>query len=200
MGFIFKKNGEKSLQELGGASPVLVFAIAWDNKAKGGILGKIVGIEHETDLDLSCAMYDGNGDRVDCVWYAQLRSKCGSIRHKGDDTVGTDVGDDELIIIDLGQLEDEVKTLFFVISSFSGENTLSTVEKAFWHVRDAQTRREIARYNFSGHDTASAKIVMRLQKTMDKGLPTWRIKALDEPATGKNIQEVFPEIRALIEG
>ncbi len=200
MTFIFKKNGEKTIQDLGGASPMLVFAIGWDNRPKAGILGKIVGLEHEADLDLSCAVYDEQNDRVDCVWYAQLNSKDGAIRHKGDDTIGKDIGDDELIILDLNQLADEVKTLFFVVSSFSGSANLSNVEKAYWRLFDAQTRREVARYDFLGHDQATAKIVMRLQKTMEKGLPTWRVKALDAPATGKNIQEVFPEIRALIEG
>lgn len=199
MTFIFKKNGEKTLQELGGASPLLVFAIGWDNKPKAGILGKLIGMEHEADLDLSCAVYDSNGDRIDCVWYAQLTSKDGALRHKGDDTVGVEHGDDELMVIDLNQLDDEITTLFFVVSCFS-EASLNNVEKAYWRLCDAQTKREIAGYHFSGHDSASAKIVMRLQKSVAKGLSSWSVKALDEPATGKNIQEIFPEIRALIEG
>lgn len=198
MTFLFKKNGEKTLQELGGASPKLVFAIGWDNKSKAGILGKLIGLKHEADLDLSCAVYDSNGDRVDCIWYAQLASKDGAIRHKGDDTVGWDGGDDELVIIDMNQLEENITTLFFVVSCFSG-NTLGQVSKAYWRLFDAQTKRELSRYEFKGHDNATAKIIMRLQKSVEKGLSTWRVKALDEFATGQNIQEVFPEIRALIE-
>lgn len=198
MTFVFKKNGEKSIHDLGGASPILVFALGWDSKGKAGFLGKIVGATHQADLDLSCAMYDNNNDRTDCVWYAQLRSKCGSIRHKGDDTVGEEAGDDETVIMDLNQLDDEVQTLFFVVSCFSGES-MGKVEKAYWRLFDAQTKREIARFDFNGDANATAKIVMRMQKTTKDGLAHWNIKALDEAATGKNIQEVFPEIRALIE-
>jgi tellurium resistance protein TerZ len=201
MTFIFKKNGEKYIDELGGASPVIVFAIGWENKGKAGFLGKMIGVRHEADLDLSCAVYDQYQDRVDCVWYAQLASKDGAIRHGGDDTVGWDEGDgadDELVIIDLNQLDPEVQTLMFVISCFAGRD-LSLVEKAHWRLFDAQTKREIARYDFGGAENATAKVVMRLQKEINKGLTTWKIKALDEPATGQNIQEVFPEIRALLE-
>jgi tellurium resistance protein TerZ len=139
MTFNFKKNGEKSIHDLGGASPILVFALGWDSKGKAGILGKIIGAKHQADLDLSCAVYDGNNDRIDCVWYAQLRSKDGAIRHKGDDTVGEETGDDETVILDMNQLDEEVQTLFFVVSCFSGEN-MSKVEKAYWRLFDAQTR------------------------------------------------------------
>jgi tellurium resistance protein TerZ len=198
MTFVFKKNSEKSIHDLGGASPILVFALGWDSKGKAGFLGKIVGAKRHADLDLSCAMYDGNNDRTDCVWYAQLRSKCGAVRHKGDDTVGAEEGDDETIIMDMNQLNDEVQTLFFVVSCFSGE-CMGNVDKAYWRLFDAQTKREIARFDFAGDRNATAKIVMRLQKVTEKGLTKWNVKALDESATGKNIQEVFPEIRSLIE-
>jgi tellurium resistance protein TerZ len=199
MTFVFKQNGEKTLNDLGGSSPILVFAIGWDCKAKAGLLGKLVGAKRQADLDLSCALYDSNGDRTDCVWYAQLSSKDGAIRHRGDDTVGADLGDDEMMIIDMNQLDDEIENLFFVISSFSEEG-LSNVANGHWRLFDAQTKREIARYNFTGQTGATAKIVMRLSKNTTKGVPDWKIKAFDKAASGQNIQEVFPEIRVLIEG
>ena len=194
----FKKNQEVSLNELGGSSPILVFGISWDNKTKDGIISKITGEKYDADLDLSCVMYDNNNDRIDCIWYAQLRSKCGSIRHKGDETIGEKEVDDETVSIDLNNLNENAKTLIFVISSFAGD-TFDHVDGAYWHLFDGQTKREIGRYVFSPKDKSSAKIVMRLQKTETEGLSEWRIKALDEEATGHNVQEIFPEIRSLIE-
>ena len=198
MSVTFTKNQDVSLNELGGSSPILVFAIGWDNKTKSGILNKLTGEKYDADLDLSCAVYDNNNNRIDCVWYAQLASKDGSIRHKGDETIGAEEDDDESITIDLNQLNESARTLFFVISSFSGNN-FGEVEDAYWHLFDGQTKREIGRYQFSSKDKSSAKIVMRLQKTEKDGLSQWRIKALDEVVTGQNIQEIFPEIRSLIE-
>ncbi|MDB5477607.1 MAG: putative tellurium resistance protein TerD [Alphaproteobacteria bacterium] len=196
---IFKKNDDKSLKELGVSSPMLVFAINWDNKKKKGLLNALTGKKYEADLDLSCVVYDKNNDRIDCIWYAELSSKDGAIRHKGDDTVGWHEGDDEAVIVDLNQLTEEARTLFFVISSFSGDS-FTHVEITYWHLFDGQSKQEIGRYEISPRDKSKAKIVMRLQKEEANGLSEWRIKALDEPATGQNIQEIFPEIRSLIEG
>jgi len=199
MSVTFKKNQDVSLNDLGGSSPILVFAISWENKAKSGLLNKLTGEKYDADLDLSCVMYDNNNNRIDSVWYAQLASKCGSIRHKGDETIGAEEQDDETITIDLNQLNENARTLFFVISSFAGNN-FGEVEDAYWTLFDGASKRELGRYNISPKDKTSAKIVMRLQKTEVDGLSQWRVKALDEEATGQNIQEIFPELRSLIEG
>lgn len=197
MAIVFKKNEEKSLPELGGCSGILVFAIGWKNSAKEGLFNKLAGKRHEADLDLSCVTYDAHDERIDCVWYAQLQSKDGAIRHKGDDTVGWDAGDDEAVTIDLSKLNDQVKTLFFVISSFS-EESFSHVDEAYWRLFDGQGKRVLGGYKFKGGDRVKARIVMRLQKTEVNGLNEWRVKCLDEAATGQNVQEIFPEIRALL--
>lgn len=199
MNVAFQKNQNLSLSELGGSSPILVVGIGWESKVKDGIFNQLLKKKHDADLDLSCVMYDANNDRIDCIWYAQLNSKCGAVRHKGDDTVGWDQGDDETIIIDLHQLNEQAHTLFFVISSFGGES-FSQVENAYWRLFDGQSKRPLANYKLQSGDKTSAKIVMRLQKSETPNGYEWRVKALDEAATGQNIQEIFPEIRSLIEG
>lgn len=198
MSTLLEKNRHEFLNALGGSSPVLVFGLGWDN-VKSSLLERLAKKEKTADLDISCVLYDGNNDRVDTVWYAQLASKCGSVRHKGDDTVGTDNDDDETIQIDLANLPDTVKTLFFVISAFS-QDGFRHVDKMYWRLFDGQTKREIVRAHPDPRTPVNAKIVMRLQKHEQDGLVQWSVKALDEAATGKNIQEVFPELRSLIEG
>ena len=198
MSVILQKNEEKALTDLGGSSPILVFAIGWDNKQKPGLLNKLTNKRFEADFDLSCVVYDNNNDRIDCVWYAQLNSKDGAIRHRGDDTVGWEGGDDETIMVDLNGLSDQAKTLFFVISSFSGDSFAHS-DNTYWRLFDGSSKRELTRYILPQSGKTSAKIVARLQKFETEGLTEWRLKALEEAATGQNIQEIFPEIRALIE-
>jgi len=197
MSAILQKNQEKTINDLGGSSPIMVVGVGWHDK-KDNFFKRLLGKQKSTDLDLSCAMYDSNNDRIDCVWYAQLKSKCGAVRHRGDDTVGVDEGDDEAIILDMNQLNEETQTVFFVVSAFS-EKSFGHVHDAYWRLFDGQTKREVARGIIKPSKDASAKIVLRLQKQEKDGLTHWTLKALDEPATGQNIQEVFPEIRALIE-
>ena len=198
MSQLLTQNQETSLQALGGTSPVLMVGIGWHNKRKDGLLNKLKKAEYDSDLDLSCVMYDGEDEKLDTVWYAQLRSKCGGVRHKGDEVEGAENGDDETITIDLNGIDPETKTLFFVVSSFTGQQ-FAHVDLCYWRIFDPAAGRELARFNFTGHDEASAKIIMRMSKAANGvGVPQWQIKALDEAATGKNIQEIVPEIRELL--
>ncbi len=198
MSRLLTRDQEASLQALGATGPVLMVGIGWQNKAKEGLINRIKGERYDTDLDLSCVMYDQDNEKLDTIWYAQLHSKCGGVRHKGDETEGAEKGDDETVTIDLNGIDDETKTLFFVVSSFTGQE-FSHVSLCYWRIFDPVAQKELARFNFTGHDTSSAKIIMRMSKTENEmGVPFWVVKALDEPATGKNIQEIVPEIRELL--
>ncbi|HEY1096151.1 MAG TPA: TerD family protein [Alphaproteobacteria bacterium] len=202
MSHIFKRNQQVSIRQLGINSTILMIGIGWDNKRKPGFLNKLLKERYDCDLDLSCVMYDQENEKLDTVWYAQLQSKCGGVRHKGDETVGDEIdqteGDDESMTIDLNQMNEETRNVFFVVSSFKGSR-FDQVENCYWRIYDPVQQKEVGRYNFSSNDKARAKIVLNLQKRPDEGgLPQWYVKALDENATGKNIQEVLPEIRELL--
>jgi tellurium resistance protein TerZ len=86
------------------------------------------------DLDSSCVMLDETGQLVDTVWYQQLRSKDGSIRHTGDNVTGAGDGDDEQIMVDLSAVPATVKYLFFTINSFTGQSfeKIETRSAAWW--------------------------------------------------------------------
>ncbi len=199
---IFKKNDDKSLHDLGGSGPVLTVTIGWENKPKPGLINKFLNKREDADLDLSCVIYDIHGERQDCVWYAQLRSKDGAVRHSGDNTVGLDDCDDEAITIDLNQISPEAKSLFFVISSFKHDG-FAAIKYLHWRVMDAAAHREMGRYVVTEFpkisDPENAKILLRLQKETLDGITMWRVKALDTAATGQNVQEVFSEIRSLLD-
>ena len=165
MSQLFTRNQETSLQALGISSPILMMGIGWQSKRKTGLMNRLQNKYHDCDLDLSCVTYDHEDEKLDTVWYAQLQSKCGGVRHKGDETEGVEKGDDESITLDLNQLNPETKTVFFVVSSFSGAQ-FSNVELGYWRLFDPVAQREMARFNFRGHDTSSAKIILRLTKTV----------------------------------
>jgi tellurium resistance protein TerZ len=197
---ILKKNNEKDLTDLG-CGALLAVALGWENKDKSGLLSKIMGEKETADLDLSCVIYDIYGERQDAVWYAQLKSKDGAVRHSGDHTVGEERKDDEAIIVDLRQLNEQAKTLFFVISSFRHDG-FAGAEEVHCRLLDAASRRELARCQISKPvktNKETASIILRLQKEILDGMTQWRIKALDKPATGENVQEVFSDIRSLVD-
>src|SRR3546814_5420645 len=79
--------------------------------AAKGFFAKLSGGNESIDLDASCLLFDGAGNVVDIVWFRQLTSKDGSVRHSGDNLTGEGDGDDETIAIDLTKLPTNVETL-----------------------------------------------------------------------------------------
>ena len=73
------------------------------------------------DLDASAIMLDGNLEPVDLIFFSHLTSKCGSIRHGGDEQEGDAKGDDEKIHIDFARVPPHVRAIGFNINSYSGE-------------------------------------------------------------------------------
>lgn len=59
---------------------------------------------------------------LDSIWFGQLQSRDGSIKHSGDNRTGDGDGDDEAIHVDLTQVPSQVKSIVFTISSFRGSN------------------------------------------------------------------------------
>lgn len=173
--------------------PILVIGLGWDNTKKSGLINKLLKKEYEVDLDLSCVVYDNEDTRMDTVWYAQLTSKDGAIKHSGDDTIGIQGGDDETIAIDLYKLVPEAKTLFLALSSFSG-NRLKRVENCYMRVSDGRNGTELIRYTQGGEES-TAKVMLRLKREDDG----WSVKALGLGCKGKNIEDVYPIMRREVE-
>ena len=71
------------------------------------------------DVDASVALFDKHLRNVDCVWYRQLKSHCGSVRHSGDNLTGIGDGDDEVIAVNLRQIPLHVHHLLFAVCVYS---------------------------------------------------------------------------------
>ncbi|MGP8289238.1 TerD family protein [Vreelandella zhanjiangensis] len=113
-----------SLEKQGGGSlDYIEIGVNWGAIEKKGWLGK----KHvSVDLDASVGLFDANGALVDTVWFRQLNSKCGSIKHSGDDRTGDTGGDDgqdnEVIKINLNKVPSNVTSLALILNSFSQQN------------------------------------------------------------------------------
>ena len=80
--------------------------LGWDiNKYDGGA---------DFDLDASVFMLGANGKLLrddDFIFYNNLESRNGAVKHTGDDRTGGNDGDDEQIIIDLDKVPPEIEKL-----------------------------------------------------------------------------------------
>ena len=189
-----------SLSKTAGSALTRVrLGVGWDAvqaPQKKGFFAKLTGGGGETDIDLdaSCVLYDGSGKRVDAVWFGQLTSKDGSVRHSGDNLTGEGDGDDESILVDLAALPGEVKTLVLTVSSFRGQ-TFAEVENAFARLVDETSGKELARYSLTEQGAHTGMIMASLVRAGDGD---WELKALGERATGRTVDDLEQAIRPLL--
>lgn len=151
--------------------------------------------EVEVDLDASCLMFDKAGNLADQVWFRQLRSRCGSVAHSGDDRSGGGSAENERISIDLPKLPAEVQTLVFTVNSFTGEG-FQGVPNALCRVVDEATGQEIARFNLSLEGGNYTGLVM--VKLYRHG-GEWKMQALGEHGQGRTFKDLLPVIQPYLQ-
>lgn len=161
--------------------------LGWDAKKKlFGLLGGSI------DLDASCLEFDGQGNMVDAVWFQQLQSRDGAVRHSGDNLTGSGDGDDETIQVALDRLPATVQSLVFTVNSFSGQS-FKDVQNAYCRLVDANNNQELARYTLTETGDYTAQIMARLYRHEGE----WKLHAIGEviPGRAKTFHEMAPVIK-----
>lgn len=193
MAISLAKGQKISLSKEGGAGlSKIVMGLGWDVAQPKGFLGRLTG-GGSVDLDASCVMFDESNQQTDAIWFQQLRSKDGSVQHTGDNLTGAGDGDDEQILVDLGQVPANVKTLMFVVNSFTGQN-FSQIENAFCRVVNATNNQEIARYDLSAQGDHNAQVMAKIYRHNGE----WKMHAIGETTSGRTFQDLMPAMRAAL--
>lgn len=185
MGISLTKGQGISLTKDGSKLSKVFLGAGWD--AKKGMFG-MFGSD-SIDLDASVVMFDETNNIVDNVWFSQLKSKDGSVKHSGDNRTGDGDGDDEVIYVDLDRVPANVKNLVFTISSFRGQ-TFKKVENAFVRLVDEATKVEIAKYQLDNFGDYTSLIVTKIYRHNGE----WKMKAIGEPCQGRTIRDIGKDI------
>lgn len=184
------KEGDQELSEV-------FMGLGWDavEKPKSGFLSGLLGGGggDSIDLDASCVLFDAGKNLVDAVYFGQLRSKDGSVRHSGDNLTGDGDGDDEVIHVNLGSVPAKVTSLVFIITSYQGQN-FNQVKNAFCRLVNAKNNQEIAKYDLTGGANCTAQIMTRVYRHNGE----WKMAAIGEAANGRTFQDVVPNIKAFL--
>ncbi|MDU7840403.1 MAG: TerD family protein [Pantoea sp.] len=187
------KNQTISLAKSSSAISQIRFGLGWDPAKKKGLLGGLFGGNSDSiDLDASCVMLDSSGNELDTVWFRQLTSKDGSVKHSGDNLTGEGDGDDETIQADLSRLPSNVEHLVLTVNSFRGQ-TFKEVDNAFCRVVD-QSGKELARYKLTEQGSHSAVVIASLRRSGGE----WNFTALGIAASGRTINDMLPAIKSAV--
>ncbi|NEX21041.1 TerD family protein [Thiorhodococcus mannitoliphagus] len=192
MGINLQKGQKISLEkEAGGGLSQIVMGLGWDAaKSKGMLGGLFGGGGGSIDLDASCLMFDDSGNLTDTVWFRQLGSKDGSIKHTGDNLTGEGEGDDEQIIVDLTAVPAGIKSLVFTVNNFTGQD-FSQVENAFCRIVNGANNSEIARYDLGAQGSHNAMIMAKVYRHGGE----WKMHAIGETGQGRTAEQLLPQIK-----
>jgi tellurium resistance protein TerZ len=170
------------LEKSGGGNLTKVFmGVGWDVKKATGFGRIFGGGGGDIDLDASCLLFDTSGQAMDAVWFQQLQSQDGSIVHTGDNRTGAGDGDDEQILMDLSRIPGNVKTLMFVVNSFTGET--------FDKIENATTNAEMARFDLSDAGPHTGQIMAKLTRTDGAN---WSMTAIGQKTSGRTFHDMLP--------
>ncbi|MFJ9679478.1 TerD family protein [Streptomyces sp. NPDC101194] len=146
MGVSLTKGQNVVLNQDGTPLADVTVGLGWDARPVGG-----------TDFDLDAsAIICGPDQKVvsdrHFVFYNNLTSPDGAVRHTGDNTTGEGDGDDEQLLVDLDRLDEKTGQIVFTVSIHDAQNrgqNFGQVEDAYIRVLDNLTGREMCRYELS---------------------------------------------------
>ncbi len=183
-----------SLEKTAGATLTQVsMGLGWDPVKSKGLLGKLLGGGGEIDLDASCLMLDASKTPIDLVWFRQLKSKDGSIKHSGDNRTGEGSGDDETIHVDLANLPASVKYLMFTVNSFTGQ-TFEKVENAYCRLINRTNNTELARFNLSEKGRHTGVLMAYLARNGSD----WSLTSLGNVGSGFTVEDMVSDAKRLL--
>ncbi|HEY9316141.1 TerD family protein [Williamsia sp.] len=146
----------------------------------------------DIDLDASVVMF-ADTQAADVVYYGQLTSKDGSIRHLGDNLTGAGEGDDEVVTVDLTRVPMHVNALIFIVTSYQGQ-TFEQVANAFCRLVDQTTNSELARYTLAGGMPFTGVVMAKVFR--EGGV--WKLQAIGDGITARHAGEALPQLQRFL--
>jgi len=192
-----KKQQSISLSKQSPSLSKIHFGVGWDPveaEKPTGLLGRLFGggssSGGDIDLDASLILMDKSGDVLDTIWFRQKESRCGAVRHSGDNLTGEGDGDDEVINVELGKLRDNVEHLCFTVNSFRGQ-TFNEVGGASCRVLD-QHDKPLAEFALSEKGSHTGILIASISRNGGE----WKMTAHGTPMPGRTINDMIPAIIA----
>ena len=178
MAVSLSKGGNVNLSKEAPGLAKIALGLGWDNRVTDGAA---------FDLDAVGFLVDAGGKVTadsDFIFYNNLKSACGSVEHKGDNTTGEGEGDDEVVEITLGNVPEAIQRVVVAVTIHDAETrhqNFGQVSNAFIRVVDSANNNEIARYDLS--EDASIETAMIFGE-LYRHSGDWKFKAIGQGFAG----------------
>jgi tellurium resistance protein TerD len=154
VGVSLNKGGNISLSKAAAGLRSVVVGLGWDPRTTSGA---------EFDLDASALLIGANGKILSdehFVFFNNLASPDGTVKHSGDNLTGGGDGDDEQIVVELATVDASVDKIVFPVSIYDADarrQNFGQVRNAFIRIVNEADGVELARYDLTedaGNETA----------------------------------------------
>jgi tellurium resistance protein TerD len=174
MGVSLTKGGNVSLTKEAPGLTAVTVGLGWDERTTSGA---------DFDLDASAIALGVDGNALSpkhFVFFNNLLSPDGSIKHTGDNLTGGGDGDDEQIEVGLASVPTEIDRIVFPVSIYEADSrgqAFGQVRNAFIRVVNQADGRELTRYDLS--EDASNETAMIFGELYRNG-GEWKFRAVGQ--------------------
>ena len=178
MSVSLSKGGNVSLEKAAPGMTKMIVGLGWDARATDGV---------DFDLDASVFLLGADGKVIDdksFIFYNNLKSVCGSVKHTGDNLTGDGDGDDESIKINLSTIPTTIHKIAISVTIHDAENrgqNFGQVSNAFVRVVDEANGQEVIRYDLS--EDYSIETAMNFSEIYRHN-NEWKFKAIGQGFAG----------------
>ncbi|KHD36157.1 stress protein [Clostridium acetobutylicum] len=179
----------------------LTVGLGWDpisKSRKSGFLSSIFGVKQsEIDCDASVLMLneDYKLENNNVVYFGNLRSRCESVIHTGDNLTGEGNGDDEVIYVTLDKVPSNIHKLVFAVNIYDCINRrqdFGMIKNAYIRVVNSSNNEELVRYNLT--DDYSGKTTVIVGEIYRNG-GEWKFAAIGEGTNDTNLNLISRRYR-----
>lgn len=174
------KGEEVALSQLAPTLSRVIVGLGWDAPPEDH--------GHPVDIDASAFLL-GRDNRVrrdtDFVFYNNLETENGALRHLGDSVTGAGEGDDEEIRVDLQAVPFDVEKIAFAVTIHNAEErqqTFGLIKGAFIRILNEDDGTELAHFDLT--EDASHDNAMIFGELVRDSLNGWKFRAMGLGSNG----------------
>lgn len=178
MAINLQKGGNVNLSKEAPSLKKLVVGLGWEPRVTDGAA---------FDLDGSAFLLKADGkarNAADFIFYNNLKSTEGAVTHNGDNTSGAGDGDDETITIDLETVPAEIERITVGVTIHEADTrkqNFGMVGKAYMRCLDANSSKELARYDLSEDGSTEAAMIFG---EIYRAGSEWKFRAIGQGFAG----------------
>ncbi|KRX01065.1 hypothetical protein PPERSA_00813 [Pseudocohnilembus persalinus] len=159
-----------------------------------------LGWNSKIDIDSSVLMLDRNYNEYDTVFFGNLKSKDGSVIHRGDSREGNeDSQEDEMINISIQQINQAVHSIFIFISVYTEGKTFEDVSDIYCNFQLNEYPKHFAHYEIEQSYKSSKGTACVLMELFRISNSLWAIRPSNYFLKDiRNAKEAIPVIKEIL--